>query len=121
MSMAWIILLAALVPLVATISAKIGGAGFTNNEPRSWLSNQTGWRARANAAQNNIFETLPFFYAALLYAYFNQGNPQLIQWYAIAWLLLRLFYIFVYIKDWATLRSLLWALSFVISGLLLFT
>lgn len=121
MSMTWIILLAALVPFVATLSAKIGGVGFTNNEPRGWLLQQTGWRARANAAQINIFETLPFFYAALLYAHFNQGNSQLIQWYAISWLVLRLFYIFAYIKDWATLRSLLWASAFIISGLLLFT
>lgn len=120
MSISWIILLSALVPFLATLSAKIGGTGFTNNEPRSWLLKQTGWRARANSAQNNIFETLPFFYAALLYAHFNHANAQLIQWYAISWLVLRLLYIFVYIKDWATLRSLLWALSFVVSGLLLF-
>lgn len=120
MSIAWIILLATFVPFVATLSAKIGGVGFTNNEPRGWLLTQTGWRARANAAQINIFETLPFFYAALLYAHFNQGNAQLIQWYAISWLVLRLLYILAYIKDWASLRSLLWALSFVTSGLILF-
>lgn len=114
------IFLAALLPLVAAVSAKAGGKGFSNHEPRSWLAQQSGWRARANAAQANIFESLPYFYAALLYAHFNGADPALIQWCASAWIVLRLIYIFVYIKDKASLRSLLWALAFAINALLLF-
>lgn len=120
MSVPLIIFLAALLPLIATISAKAGGAKFTNQEPRAWLALQTGWRARANAAQANTFEALPLFYAAVLYAHFTQTDPSLIQNYAMLWLLLRLVYIVVYIKNMATLRSLLWAAALVVNVLLLF-
>lgn len=121
MSVALILFLAALLPYVAAVSAKFGGDGFTNHEPRSWLAKQSGWRGRANAAQANTFEALPLFYAAVLYAYFNGADPHLIQWYGVAWLLLRLAYLVAYIKDKASLRSMLWAISFAINGLLLFS
>lgn len=120
MSVTVFVFLAALLPFVAAVSAKAGGKGFSNKEPRSWLAQQAGWRGRANAAQANLFESLPFFYAALLYAYFNKTDPVLISWYATAWLILRFAYIFAYIKDKASVRSLLWVLAFAINGLLLF-
>lgn len=120
MSITIFIFLAALLPFVAAVSAKAGGKGFSNHEPRSWLAQQSGWRGRANAAQANLFESLPYFYAALLYAHFNGNDSALISGYAAAWLLLRLVYIFAYIKDKASLRSLLWALAFVVNALLLF-
>lgn len=121
MYMSWIIFLAALLPFVAAGSAKFGGSSFTNHEPRDWLAKQTGWRWRANAAQANLFESLPFFYAALIYAYFSGVEPSLIQYYGVVWLVLRFIYIFAYIKDKATLRSLLWVLAFAINGLLIFS
>lgn len=121
MSIALIIFLAALLPFVAAVSAKFGGDDFTNHESRGWLAKQVGWRGRANAAQANTFEALPFFYVALLYAHFGGADPHLIQWYAGAWLLLRLAYLLAYIKDKASMRSLLWAISFAINGLLLFS
>lgn len=121
MSVALLIFLAALLPFVAAVSAKFGGDGFTNHEPRGWLAKQSGWRGRANAAQTNTFEALPLFYAALLYAHFSGVEPELIHWYGVAWLVFRLAYIVAYIKDKASLRSLLWAISFAINGLLLFS
>lgn len=120
MSIAVFLLLAALLPFIATISAKAGGTGFTNLEPRSWLAKQTGWRGRANAAQANTFEALPLFYAALLYAHFSQADPTRIQTYAVIWLVLRLFYILAYIKDKGILRSALWVTALIINILLLF-
>ncbi|HHU93520.1 MAG TPA: hypothetical protein GXX62_00300 [Alcaligenaceae bacterium] len=120
MNLALFIFLAALLPFVAAVSAKLGGENFSNHTPREWLAKQSGWRARANAAQANTFEALPLFYAALLYAHFNGGSPELIQWYAMAWLLFRLAYLAAYIMDKATLRSLCWAIAFAINGLLLF-
>src|SRR5258708_38001670 len=46
-----------------------GQRGFDNHEPRAWLAQQTGYQARANAAQANSFECLPFFIGALLVAW----------------------------------------------------
>lgn len=61
-------IVAALLPVLCAALAKSGGygkrrrdGGFDNHDPRSWLSRQTGWQARANAAQANGFEALPLF------------------------------------------------------------
>ena len=35
--------------------------GYDNHNPRAWLAQVTGFRARANAAQTNSFEAFPFF------------------------------------------------------------
>ena len=45
------VLIAGMLPLVSTAIAKWGFQGFDNHNPREWLSRQTGFRARANAAQ----------------------------------------------------------------------
>ena len=69
----WCVLTAGLLPYVATVSAKIG-ARFDNHMPRAWLASQTGWRARANAAQMNSFEAFPLFAVAVLVAH-QLGAP----------------------------------------------
>jgi MAPEG family len=68
----WILLFAALLPIVCAGIAKWGvfgksrkEGGYDNHSPRQWLERQSGWRARANAAQANTFEALPFFFATV--------------------------------------------------------
>ena len=62
------------LPIIAAGIAKFGPAEsnpaepFDNRHPRQWLAKQTGMRARANAAQANTFESLPFFYVAVALA-----------------------------------------------------
>jgi uncharacterized MAPEG superfamily protein len=82
------ILVAALLPLLCAWIAKWGTfrvprsqGGYDNTDPRAWLARQEGWRARANAAQANSFEGLPFFIGAVLAAW-QLGAPQgrLICW-----------------------------------------
>ena len=64
----WCVLIAALLPIVCAGIAKSGlmrtapaKGGYDNNDPRAWLARQTDWRGRANAAQANTFEAVPFF------------------------------------------------------------
>lgn len=109
--MEWIFLMAAFLPFVAAISAKAGGSLFNNHEPRQWLEQQSGWRRRANAAQQNTFESLPFFYAVMLYSLYKGIEIHTLLPWGYLWLALRLVYIWVYIKDWALLRSLIWTLA----------
>jgi uncharacterized MAPEG superfamily protein len=45
------VLLMGLFPYVAAGIAKKGFENFDNSMPRQWLAQQTGFRARANAAQ----------------------------------------------------------------------
>jgi uncharacterized MAPEG superfamily protein len=121
MSAKWILIIAAFLPFLAAVSAKVGGKGFQNHTPREWLAKQEGWRARANAAQANTFESLPFFYAAFIYALFIQPvAPELVLKLGLAWVLLRVAYIYVYIRDLSSLRSLIWFAAFAVNISLLF-
>jgi len=65
----WCLMIAALLPIVCTGIAKWGFKGFDNNRPREWLARQDGWRARANAAQQNSWEAFAIFSAAVLTAH----------------------------------------------------
>jgi uncharacterized MAPEG superfamily protein len=65
-----IIIVACLLPYVFTLIAKSKG-GFQakdNQNPRDFLAKTTGLSARANAVQQNSFESLPLFIAAMLMA-----------------------------------------------------
>ena len=47
------LLVAGLMPIVCAGIAKAGQKNYDNHNPREWLAKQTGYRARANAAQGN--------------------------------------------------------------------
>lgn len=118
--LATLLLLAALLPFVAAMAAKVGGKRFDNNDPRAWLAAQEGWRSRANAAQINLFEGLPFFYAAVLFALYAQADPASLAGLMMAWIVLRLIYILVYISGRGLLRTLVWAIALLINIVILF-
>lgn len=109
----WAMVVASLLPWAVSIVAKVSG-GFkvrNNAHPRDFLQGMTGVAARANAAQQNSYETLPIFLAAVLVAMLF-FVPQLII-NALAWLyvLTRVGYCTAYITNLATFRSILWVLS----------
>jgi uncharacterized MAPEG superfamily protein len=57
---------------------------------------------------NNTFEALPFFAAAVIVAH-QLGAPQArLDQLAVAWLALRLVYVWLYVSDRASARSLVW-------------
>jgi uncharacterized MAPEG superfamily protein len=105
----WCVLVAALLPISCAWIAKAGRFGFRENrDPRAWLAQQSGWRARANAAQANSFEALPFFIGAVLIAHQVQAPQRWVDTLALAFIALRVVYIALYLADKATLRSLAW-------------
>ncbi len=110
----WCILVAALLPILCAGLAKAGNKdGFDNHNPRAWLQKQTGWHARANAAQANTFEALPFFMAAVVIAHQLQAGQGVLDLLAMAFIALRLLYIALYVADMATLRSVVWGVGLV--------
>jgi len=119
-TLATLFLLAALLPYFATIAAKAGGKGFDNNDPRPWLARQEGWRARANAAQANLFEGLPFFYAAALFALHGQASHGLLAGLMAAWIVVRILFVVAYIAGAGTLRSIVWGVALAINIAMLF-
>jgi uncharacterized MAPEG superfamily protein len=68
-------------------------------------------RARANAAQANTFESLPFFYVAVAIAMIMQAPQERVDVLAIVFLLARIAFIICYLKDWANLRTFVWTIG----------
>jgi len=107
----WCIFIAALLPYLSALVAKAGAPGFDNNEPRAWLARQEGFRARANAAQQNAFEALPFFAAAVLVAHLVHGPQARVDQLAMVFIGARVLYLSTYVAGWSTVRSLVWAVG----------
>ncbi|MBH2018047.1 MAPEG family protein [Polaromonas sp.] len=124
----WCVLVAALLPVVCAGIAKYGTfrvapgkGGYDNNNPRAWLARQTDWRARANAAQANTFEALPFFFAAVIIAHQLQASQARLDILALLFVVLRIAYIMMYVGNLASARSVVWALAFFINIGILFS
>ncbi len=118
----WCILIMAILPIVCAGLAKQAGfgkrrrdGGYDNLDPRPWLAQQTGFAARANAAQANTFEALPFFFAAVLVAH-QLGALQIrLDILAVVFVVLRLIYIMMYVAGLAKMRSLVWTAAFLVN------
>jgi uncharacterized MAPEG superfamily protein len=114
----WCVLIAAMLPIACAALAKGSSfgkprkdGGFDNRDPRGWLAKQTDWRARANAAQANSFEALPFFIGAVVIAH-QLGAPQTrIDALAVVFVTLRIIYIAMYVAGLPMIRSGIWALA----------
>ena len=109
----WAMVVASLLPLTMALTTKmLGGFNMADNaHPREFLQGTTGTAARANAAQQNSYETLPVFLAAVLVAMLF-FVPQIIV-NTLAWLyvLIRIGFCVAYITNLAMFRSILWVLS----------
>ena len=123
----WCILAAAVLPVVCAGIAKSGmfsispkKGGYDNNNPRAWLARQTDWRARANAAQANTFEALPFFFAAVIIAHQLQASQTVVDILAFLFVVLRIAYVVMYVADMAKTRSAVWVTAMAINVAILF-
>jgi uncharacterized MAPEG superfamily protein len=124
----WCVLIAALLPIVCASIAKSGGVGkprsqggFDNDDPRAWLARLSDWRARANAAQANSFEALPFFIGAIVIAHQLGARQTSLDILAFVYIVLRLIYIMFYIGGLSTLRSLAWTGALLVNIAILFS
>jgi uncharacterized MAPEG superfamily protein len=107
------VFIASVMPFALTVLAKAGGGGrrFDNHRPRDYLQQLSGWRQRANWAQQNAFETLPIFIGGVLMASFAHVPQQLVDTWAMVFVFARLAYNVCYLADLAPLRSLVWAIA----------
>ena len=105
------VLVMGLLPIVAAGIAKKGFDNYDNAQPREWLAKQTGFRARANAAQANLFESLPFFFAAVIIASISNAPQHRIDLLAAGFVLARIAYLICYVANWPTTRSIVWAIG----------
>jgi uncharacterized MAPEG superfamily protein len=118
----WCVFVAVLLPLLCAGLAKRGGfgkkrsaGGYDNHDPRAWLAQQGGASARANAAQANSFEALPFFIGAVIVAHQLGAGQTALDLLALSYVALRLLYILMYVADRPTARSVVWGAAFFVN------
>jgi uncharacterized MAPEG superfamily protein len=102
-----------LFPYVAAGIAKKGFETFDNSMPRQWLAKQTGFRARANAAQANLFESLPLFFAAVIIASINNVPQTRIDLLALGFVAARIAFLICYLANWPTTRTIVWTIGLI--------
>ena len=109
----WCVLLVVLLPLVWASVAKFGVKGYDNRHPRPFMEKHlTGIHQRANWAQANSYESFPPFAAAVIICHLVGVSQGLIDGLAIVFLFARIGHGVAYIKDKATIRSIVWTIGF---------
>jgi uncharacterized MAPEG superfamily protein len=123
----WCVFAAALLPFACAYIAKAPGlgkprkqGGFDNADPRAWLAKQTDWQARANAAQANSFEALPFFIGAVIIAHQLNASQGIVDILSVIFVTLRIMYIAMYVGGLPMLRSGIWVLALVVNCAIFF-
>jgi uncharacterized MAPEG superfamily protein len=97
-----------LLPVVCAGIGKAGRKDYNNNDPRGWATQLTGYRARALAAQANSLEAFAFFAAGVLVALHAGVAADTLGTLCWVYVAARVAYIWTYVTDRATLRSLVW-------------
>ena len=112
----WCVFGTLLLYLLTILGAKwAGGRTFNNARPRDPDFYGDPIRTRALGAHQNGIEAFPFFAVAVLLAEFRLGPQRLIDELAVLFLIVRIAYVFTYLGNRPTLRSILWSLGFAIN------
>jgi uncharacterized MAPEG superfamily protein len=115
------VLIAVALPYVCSYIAKAGSFGPRDNvDPREWAARQSGWRARANAAQANSFEGLPFFIGGVVIAHQLGAAQDRIDMLAAVYVVARLAYIALYLRGANAARSMVWAFGILANTAIVF-
>jgi uncharacterized MAPEG superfamily protein len=112
----WCVFGAVMLYLATIAPFKATGFGrFDNSKPRDPAFFEDPLRARALGAHLNGIEAFPFFAAAVLLAEFRAAPQHLINELAVLFLIVRIAYVFTYLGNRPTLRSILWNVGFAIN------
>jgi uncharacterized MAPEG superfamily protein len=101
------------MPWICAGIAKGGQKNYDNHNPREWLAKQTGYRARANAAQANCFEAFPMYAVGVLLAMLSDIEADQLEMWAGLFIAARVAYVAFYVMDKDKLRSLAWLVGVV--------
>ena len=93
---------------------------FDNARPRDPGFYEDAIRARALGAHQNGIGAFPFFAVAVLLAEFRLGPSHLIDELAVLFLIVRIAYVFTYLGNRPTLRTILWSIGFAINVAIFF-
>jgi len=112
----WCVFASLMLCLLSIASVKWLGFGrFDTSKPRDPAFYEDPIAARALGAHQNGIESFPFFAAAVLLAEFRACPQNLINELAVLFVIVRIAYVFTYIGNRPTLRSILWSIGFAIN------
>ncbi|WP_076865090.1 MAPEG family protein [Bradyrhizobium mercantei] len=112
----WCVFGTLMLSLLTIVSVKwTSFRSFDNAAPRDPGFYDDPIRSRALGAHQNGIEAFPFFAFAVLLAEYRVGPLRLIDELAVLFLIVRIAYVFTYIGNRPTLRSILWSIGFAIN------
>jgi uncharacterized MAPEG superfamily protein len=112
----WCVFASLMLTLLTIASVKWFRFGrFDNSKPRDPAFYEGPFAARALGAHQNGIEAFPFFAVAVLLAEFRACPQNLINELAVLFVIVRIAYVFTYIGNRPTLRSILWSIGFAIN------
>ena len=99
----------------------VGHREFKNSDPRAVeFYAASPIRARVLGAHQNGIETFPFYLGAVLLAEFRAAPQAWVDGLAAAFLAVRLAYVWAYVADRPTTRTLLWSAGFAVNTAIFF-
>ncbi len=112
----WMIFSSVILFLLTIAPVKaVGYKTFDNSNPRDPIFYKSRIAARALGAHLNGIETFPFFAIAVLLAEFRHLPQSRVDNLAVAFVVIRLLFVFAYLSDRSTIRTLLWNLGFAVN------
>ena len=115
----WSLFIAALLhgfsklPLIIAQVKQPGG--YDNRTPRQQQNQLNEWGQRALAAHQNQIESFPLFAAGVLVVTATETLSESITALCIIYLIARVLFIGLYVKNLATYRSIVWGVGFLAS------
>jgi uncharacterized MAPEG superfamily protein len=112
----WCVFASLMLYLLTIVPIKwLGYRRYDNSRPRDPAFYEDPIAARSLGAHQNGIEAFPFFAAAILLAEFRACPQRLVDELAVLFVIVRIAYVFTYLGDRPTLRSILWSLGFAIN------
>jgi uncharacterized MAPEG superfamily protein len=115
---AWLVVYFTKLPVAVAMQQ---AGGYDNHLPRAQQARLEGWGARSVAAHQNGFEGFAPFAAAVLVAHLGGGPERLVDLLAVSYVIARIGYVTCYLADWASLRSAVWTVGFLVTLALFLT
>jgi uncharacterized MAPEG superfamily protein len=110
----WTLLFAIMLPWLMALIKKTPSSlhgKYDNRAPRAGEQNLQGVSQRVSWAEQNSYEILPGYIAAIIVSYLVGAEQYCIDIFALIFIGSRILYCLCYIKDWPSLRSAVWVVG----------
>ena len=110
----WTLLFTIMLPWLMALIKKTPSSlhgKYNNRAPRAGEQNLQGVSQRVSWAEQNSYEILPGYIAAIIVSYLVGAEQYCIDIFALIFIGSRILYCLCYIKDWPSLRSAVWVVG----------